>query len=102
MLNLIKIRIMGKYLDFDKQEKGYEKFELNTESIKANIGRQICYVNKRRIDKNRGYYNVEYGTIHGKHYSTLLIDEGNVSIDIRDVEECGIQIEIEPRKHKNN
>ena len=81
-----------RYLDFDKQEKGYKKFDLTRENIKANIGKQICFVNKRSIDPHRGYYNVDYGTILSIRYSQLLIDEHDNYLDIRDVAECGIKI----------
>lgn len=89
-----KSKTMGRYLDFQKQEKGYEPFQLTRENIRKNIGRQICYVNKRRVDPYRGYYNVEYGILCEVRYSRLFLDDGNSEIDIRDVAECGIQIEI--------
>ena len=40
------------YLDYENQEKGYKKFELTKENIRANVGKQICYVDKRTIDSN--------------------------------------------------
>lgn len=85
---------MSKYLDFEnpKYEKGYKPFQLTTDSIKANIGKKICYVRSRSIDPHRGYYNVEYGVIHSKRYSQLYIEDGNNSVDIRDIVECGIEI----------
>ena len=82
---------MARYLDFEKEEKGFEQIFLNAETIKANIGKRICYVNKRDIDQYRGYYNVRYGTIHSKRYSTLFLDDGNRDVDIRDIVECGIE-----------
>ena len=83
-----------RYLDFEneKHEKGYKPFDLTAENIKANVGKTICYVLRRSIDKYRGYYRVQYGRIFKKHYSALLINEGDDSIDIRDVAECGIKI----------
>lgn len=81
------------YLDFTKQELGYTRFQLTAENIKANKGKTICFVDKRTIDKYRGYYNVEYGIIGKKHYSKLFIDEFDNSIDIRNIVECGIKIE---------
>lgn len=81
------------FLDFDNEEKGYKKFHLNTQSIKENIGKKICFVLSRDYDNHRGYYNVRYGTIISKRYSQLFIDDEHNSIDIRDVLECGIEID---------
>ena len=80
------------YLDYDNQEKGYEKFELTRENIRKNIGRQICFVDKRTVDKYRGYYSVEYGILYEIKYSRLFLDDGNREVDIRDVVACGIKI----------
>ena len=82
---------MGKYLDFENEEKGYKEFNLTRENIRANIGKQICFVDKRDVCRYRGYYRVSYGVLHSVRYSTLLLDEGNQDIDIRDVLECGIK-----------
>lgn len=86
---------MAKYLDFEDEryEKGYSPFELTSENIKSNIGKSICYVRKWSIDKHRGYFKVEFATIHSKRYSTLYINDMNDSIDIRDVVECGIKLD---------
>lgn len=80
------------YLDFDKEEKGYEPFELTRSNIRANIGRKICFVDKRTIDRYRGYYSVQIGVIHSIRYSTLYLDDMEREVDIRDVKECGIEI----------
>lgn len=80
------------YLDYENQEKGYKKFELTKENIRANVGKQICYVDKRTIDRYRGYYNVDYGIIHSVKYSRLFLDDANREVDVRDVVECGIKI----------
>ncbi len=80
-----------RYLDFENEEKGYEKFYLNRESIRKNIGKQICFVDKRNICPHRGYYNVDYGILHSVRYSKLLLDDGDREVDIRDVVECGIK-----------
>ena len=81
-----------RYLDFENQEKGYKEFYLNRENIRENIGKQICFVDKRDIDPYRGYYRVDYGVLHSVRYSRLFLDGGNREVDIRDVVECGIKI----------
>lgn len=81
---------MGRYLDFEKEEKGFKPFYLSRENIRANIGKTICYVN--RVDPHRGYYNVYFGVIHSVRYSTLYLNDGEHEIDVRDVKECGIKI----------
>lgn len=77
-------------LNFENQEKGYKKFYPTRENIKANIGKKICYVD--RIDKYRGYYSVEYGTIHSIRYSTLYLNNMEKQVDIRDIKDCGIEL----------
>lgn len=83
-----------KYLDFDneKYEKGFKPFDLTGKNIRSNVGKRICYVLSGDVDKHRGYFRVRYSIIHSKHYSQLILDEGNDSIDIRNVLECGIEI----------
>lgn len=85
---------MAIYLDFEneKYQKGYELFNLSDSNIKANVGKRICFLLKKDYDFNRGYMSVRYGTIHSKKYSRLIINDGNDSIDVRDVLECGIEI----------
>ena len=80
-----------KYLDFEKEEKGYEPFSLSRENIKANIGRQIVYVDKAWVDRYRGYYKVETGIIQRVYYNRLYLEDVENYIDIRDVLECGIK-----------
>jgi hypothetical protein len=89
----LKEKTMECLLDFEnpEREKGYKPFKLTAENIKANIGKKICYVDS--VDKYRGYYTVKYGVIYMKHYSRLLLDEGEREVDIRDVKACGIEIE---------
>lgn len=89
---------MGKYLNFENEEKGYKPFSLTNENIRKNFGKKICFVLNRDVCKHRGYYNVRYGVMHSKRYSMLYIDEGHTDIDIRDVLECGIEIEDEKDK----
>ncbi len=84
---------MPKYLDFENQEKGYEPFRLTAENIKKNAGKKIVYLRRADVDTNRGFVFPRYATIHGKRYSNLYINEYGDSIDIRDVIECGIEIE---------
>jgi hypothetical protein len=80
------------YLDFENEELGFESFYPTRENIRANIGRQICFVDHRSVCRHRGYYRVEYGIIDSIRYSQLLLDGGNNSVDIRDIVECGIKI----------
>jgi hypothetical protein len=81
-----------RYLDFENHEKGYEKFTLTKASAKANIGKAICFVSRGSIDKYRGYFRVSFGVISGVHYNTVLLNEHQDQIDIRDIVECGIKI----------
>lgn len=82
---------MGKYLDFEKDEKGYKPFVVNKANVRANIGKRICYVDF--VDPYRGTYFVRYGTIHSIRYSSLFLDDMNKEVDIRDIKEAGIKIE---------
>jgi hypothetical protein len=82
---------MGKYLDFEKYEKGYKPFILDRENVKANIGKRICYIDY--VEPYRGTYFVRYGTIHSIRYSRLFLDDMNKEVDIRDIKEAGIEIE---------
>jgi len=81
-----------KYLDFENEEKGYEKFHINRQSVKLNKGRQVCFVLGRSIDPHRGYFTVNYATLDSTHYSRLLVDGGHDSVDMRDIVEAGIKI----------
>lgn len=82
------------YLDFEKEEKGYKRFYLTRENIISNIGKKICYVDKRTVCKYRGYYTVQIGIIHSVRYSRLLLNDGDNEVDIRDILECGIKTEV--------
>jgi len=79
-------------LDFEneKREKGYKPFQLTPESIAANIGKTICYVDY--VEPHRGTYFVRYGVIHGSKRKMLIIDNGNKEIEISKIKECGIKI----------
>lgn len=85
---------MSIYLDFEdeKFQKGYKPFQVTNESVKENVGKQICFLLSRDYDRHRGYMTVRYGTIHSKRYSRLIINEGNDSIDVRNVLKFGIKI----------
>lgn len=82
------------WLNFEdeKFEKGFAPFELSSENIKKNQGKRIVYLRRKDVDANRGYAFPKYGKIHKKHYSQLLLDDGHNSVDIRDIIECGIEI----------
>lgn len=82
-----------RYLDFEKEEKGFKELTLNIAEFKKNIGKKICFVNKRRICKHRGWYDISYGTIAGTYYNTIYLNDYNDSIDLRDIAEAGIKIE---------
>jgi hypothetical protein len=81
---------MKGYLNFDKEEKGYEPFLLTKENVKKHIGRRICYVDY--VEPYRGTYFVRYGTISSIRYSKIYFDDGNSEVDIRNIKEAGIQI----------
>jgi len=80
---------MGKLLNFEKEEKGYEPFKVTKENIKNNIGKQICYVDY--VEPNRGTYFVRYGIIHSVRYSTLYLNDMEREVDIRRIKEAGIK-----------
>jgi hypothetical protein len=82
---------MGKYLDFENDEKGYQPFVITRDNIRKNIGKRICYIDY--VDPHRGTYYVRYGTIHSVHYSCLYLDDMNREVDIRNIKEAGIKIE---------
>jgi len=82
---------VSKYLNFDKEEKGYKKFYPSRENIRANIGKTICYVDY--VEPYRGSYFVRYGVIHSVRYSRLFLDGMNREVDIRFILECGIKID---------
>lgn len=81
---------MNKYLDFENSEKGYKPFVVNRDNVRANIGKRICYVDF--VEPYRGTYFVRYGVIHSIKYSTLYLDEGERTVDIRNIKEAGIEI----------
>jgi hypothetical protein len=83
---------MGRFLDFDKEEKGYQPFDLTLKNIRNNIGKKICLVESKDYCRYRGGYTVRYYIIHSVRYKTLYVDDGHNTIDIRDVLECGIEI----------
>ena len=85
---------MKKLLDFEKEEKGYKKFEITRENIKKNIGKKICYVDY--IEPNRGSYFVRYGVIHSIRYSRLFLNDMDKEVDVRNIKEAGIKIDVEP------
>lgn len=80
---------MGKFLDFENDEKGYKPFIVNSANIRANIGKRICYVDY--VEPSRGSYFVRYGTIHSIKYSRLFLDYMNREVDIRFIKEAGIE-----------
>lgn len=82
------------YLNFEDErfEKGYTYFKLTRENIKANIGKRIVYLRNRDVDPYRGTAFPRYGTIKGIRYSQIMFDNDD-SIDMRDVIECGIEVE---------
>ena len=82
---------MGKLLDFEKDEKGYEPFVVNKENVRLNIGKKICYVDY--VEPYRGTYFVRYGTIHSIRYSRLFLNDMDKEVDVRDIKEAGIKIE---------
>ena len=88
-----KLKNMAYLLDFEneKYEKGYEKFYPTRENIKKNIGKKICFVTY--VDPHRGYFTVKYGVIDSIRYSRLLLNGGNDDVDIRDIKECGIEVD---------
>ena len=85
---------MAYLLDFEneKHEKGYERFYPSRENIKKNIGKKICFVTY--VDPYRGYFTVKYGTIDSIRYSRILLNGGNDDVDIRDIKDCGIEIDL--------
>ncbi len=78
-----------KFLDYNNEEKGFKAFDLR--DAKDHLGKRICYVLSRDYDRYRGGYIVRHASIHSKRYSTVYIDEGHDTIDIREVLECGIE-----------
>jgi hypothetical protein len=81
---------MSKLLDFEKEEKGFKQFPLTKENLKASVGKKICYVDF--VEPYRGTYFVRYGIIHSVRYSILFLNDGDTSVDIRKIKECGIEI----------
>lgn len=81
---------MGKYLNFEKEEKGYKPFEVTRQNIKKNIGKRICYVDY--VEPNRGSYFVRYGVIESIRYSYLYFSNGSSEVDIRNIKEAGIEL----------
>lgn len=78
-------------LDFNNQEKGFKKFELSKDNIKANIGKRICYVDF--VEKYRGTYFVRYGTIYGLKRNYIVLEaDGSKLVEIKKIKECGIEI----------
>lgn len=86
------INIKMKYFDYENQEKGYKPFQLDKKSIEENIGKRIVYVTNRDVDTNRGYVFPQYGRLYAKKRNEVWLNEGEKSINVRDVLECGIEI----------
>lgn len=82
---------MSQYLDFENEEKGFKPFSVSKESVKANIGKHICYVDY--VEPHRGTYFVRYGVIHSIRYSQLFLDDMSRQVDIRDIKEAGIRVD---------
>lgn len=59
------------------------------DTLKKYIGKYICYVTTRDVDRNRGFVFPRFGTIESIRYSTLYFDNGN-QIDIRDLLEVSV------------
>lgn len=83
-------------LDDDKREKGYILHKKATrENLKPFAGREICYVTTKDIDKYRGVYEVQFGTIKSVNFASLDIIEQNTNkqktIYISDIIECAIK-----------
>jgi hypothetical protein len=84
---------MGDYLEYDGKQKGYKPFQVNKESIMANIGKKIVYLTTQNVDKYRGYFFPRYGVICGMKYSTVYLNDNNNTFDKRDLVDCGIEID---------
>jgi hypothetical protein len=84
---------MSGYFEYDGKQKGYKPFQVNKESIKANIGKRIVYLTKRDVDPYRGYFFPQYGVISGIRYSTVYMNDNEKEFDKRDLVECAIEID---------
>lgn len=80
------------WLNFDKEEKGYQKFLITKNSVLANKGKRIVYLRKWDVDKYRGYAFPKYATIHSLYYRQLIINDNSDRVDCRDILEIGIEI----------
>ncbi len=80
---------MGKFLDFENEEKGYKPFNVTKDNIKANIGKKMCYVDY--VEPHRWTYFVRYGVIHSMRYSRIFLNDMDKEVDIRDIREAGIK-----------
>lgn len=78
-------------LDFENQEKGFERFYVNRINVLKNVGKRICYVDY--VEPYRGTYFVRHGVIHGIKHSRLLLNNGDSEVDVRDIKEAGIEID---------
>lgn len=78
-------------IDFENEYTDYESWYANITpvEIRALKGRQIIYVDY--VAPYRGYYSVKTAIIHDAHYSMILIDDGNDSIDKRSIIKAGIR-----------
>lgn len=83
---------MSYYLDFDKQEKGYQRISPSKDLFKERKGEYIVYITSENIDRHRGYAFPRYAKIHGVKRNSVIIDEYGQSVSIRDIIECGIKI----------
>lgn len=81
------------YLNFDKQEKGYERVYTSAEFFKSNIGKRIVYITSREVDSNRGYAFPKYGIISKVIRNRVIIGDGSDDVRMWDIIECGIKIE---------
>jgi len=80
-------------LDFENDQRGYKPFLVSKESIKANIGKTICYVDY--VEPYRGTYIVRYGVIHSIRHSRIILNDMENEVHIRDIKEAGIKIQTD-------
>lgn len=84
--------MISDYFDLENEFKDYKPFSLkDNKVIKRNIGKKICWVNKRYFDRYRGSFSIDTGRLCDARYSMVYLDNYNQDFDKRDIMACIIE-----------
>lgn len=85
---------MSYWLNFDKQEKGYERISVSKDKLKSLMGKRIVYITSRDVDSLRGYCFPRFGVVSGFYRNRVLLNDSDKDVDIKSIIEAGVKIEL--------